>query len=73
MDNDSKFWLSTFGIIGVTIVVIVLTGLIYCNNRDARVERMVTEGADPIRASIALENLSLMKIERLLMAGVVEK
>lgn len=73
MNNEERFWLSTWGILVSCIIVVVLLMTIYNNNRDARLERMVAEGADPIRASIALENINLSKINTLLIADVVAK
>lgn len=57
MENEDKFWLSIWGILGATFCVIVLS-ICYYSVQELRVEEnLVLNGNDPLRVRCMLSSL----------------
>ena len=54
--SSEAFWLGCWGIIGGTILGLVLIGSLYYNDRDSRIIEMIKAGAPAMEASCVVDD-----------------
>ena len=56
MDNESKFWLGFFAIIGAVILGISFSISWYWSDHNAKVVQLISDGVDPVAAMRAMQD-----------------
>jgi len=58
MDNDQKFWLGCWSLVGATLVALTITGTVYYEHKNIHIVEMVKAGHHPIAVKCALDESS---------------
>jgi len=53
MDEDGKFWICVWSVLGMAILGIVISSLIYFNNVNKMISAAIKDGANPIEVRYA--------------------